>query len=396
MKRCVYILLLLCSIQCREKYDVFIDVPDRGLLVVEGFVNGNGKTTITLSRTTKLSEKRIQPEPRAVLRIEGEDNSVNYLYETDEGTYVTDSIFLEPAVNYRLKIFTEDRNEYESDYRSLITTPPIDSITWQYRDGIVDFFAHSNNSSNRSIYYKWDYEETWEFKSTFRAMLQYKITGEGDNAVYEIEYYDPIDHKPNESIFTCWKSNKSTGIVLGSAAQQGERPINLPVRTLPRNAWELSYRYSILVEQYGLREDSYEFFRRMKKNSENLGTIFDAQPSQLFGNMVCTTDSAIDVIGFVEFSTVTQKRFFVLCELIPGVPYDPDCPFWVELDPTFPPYPYANDPAVIIQVYKHRGLLPTIPQKTAPGGFPITFYAERPRCVDCRLRGTNVKPDFWP
>src|SRR5688500_14090320 len=101
MKKLWYLLLLCSCINCREKYDVFIDVPDRGLLVVEGYVNGNGRTRIALSRTTLLSEKKIQPELHAVLVIEGEDNSTNYLYDIGEGVYVTDSIQLNPGLKYR-------------------------------------------------------------------------------------------------------------------------------------------------------------------------------------------------------------------------------------------------------------------------------------------------------
>jgi hypothetical protein len=397
MKKLCYLLLLCSGINCREKYDVFIDVPDRGLLVVEGYVNGNGRTRITLSRTTLLSEKKIVPELHAVLVIEGEDNSTNYLYDIGDGVYVTDSIQLDPSLKYRLRIYAFNQEEYLTDFRSIVATPAIDSISHVYNDGIVNFYSHSKNSDDRSIYYKWDYDETWEFKSTFRATLQYKITGQGAGRTFEIEYYDSVNHTHNESIYTCWKNNKSTGIILGSAAQVGDEPINLPVRTLARNAFQLTYLYSILVTQYGLRADSYEFFRRMKKNSESLGTIFDAQPSELVGNIVCVTNPHEEVIGFVEFTRISQKRYFVYGPFLPGTPYDPDCPFWEELDPNFGGYPYENDPDLILQVFYHRGLVPTIPEKIDPvTKHVLTFYAERPRCVDCTMRGSNIKPDFWP
>lgn len=396
MRKVIYLVVLLCCVQCREKYEVFIDVPDRGLLVVEGYVNGDGITQVRLSRTTQLSDRTIKPELRAVLFIEGKDGTQNFLYEVREGEYTNDSIQLNPSIEYRLKIFTEDRSEYETDYRSIIQTPVIDSVSHNYHDGIVDFYSHSRNADDRSIFYKWDYVETWEFRSTFFASLQYKITGEGNNKKYEVEWYDSATRKHNDSIYRCWKEEQSTGIILGSAAQQGNKPIMLPVRTLKRDAFQLTFLYSILVKQYGLREESYEFYRRMKKNSESLGTIFDAQPSELVGNLTCVTDPSQQVIGFVEFGKVSEKRYFVYGPFIPGNPYDPDCPFWEEIDPLFPPYPYENKPEVVIQVYKHRGLVPTVPRELDANGNVVRFYAERPRCVDCTMRGSNVKPAFWP
>lgn len=391
-------MLIASGIQCRERYDVFIKAGTRDLLVVEGFINGKGKSKINLTRTTSLSEKSIVPVTRGVLRIEGEDQSINYLYETSDGVYVTDSIMLNPDVKHRLRIFLDEGSkEYETDFRKIIQTPAIDSISYFYHNETVDFFAHSQNSADHSIFYKWDYAETWEFRSPFRAKLQYKITGEGNNAKYEIEWYDPVNRSYNDSIYVCWKDNQSTGIILGSAALQIDEAIRLPVRTLPRNAWQLSFLYSILVTQFGLQADAYEFYRRMKKNSETLGTIFDAQPSELVGNIRAVTNPSEKVIGFVEFCTVSEKRIFVWGRDLPGTPYDPDCEYWEELDPLFPEYPYENDPEVIIQVYKHRGLIPTVPEYTDPLTREVlTFYAERPRCVDCTMHGSNIKPEFWP
>jgi len=32
----------------------------------------------------------------------------------------------------------------------------------------------------------------------------------------------------------------------------------------------------------------------------------------------------------------------------------------------------------------------------SPGGVITDYTASTPDCMDCRLRGTNIKPDFWP
>jgi hypothetical protein len=39
------------------------------------------------------------------------------------------------------------------------------------------------------------------------------------------------------------------------------------------------------VYQYALTKDQYDYWTELKKNSEQLGTLFDAQPSQLNSNI---------------------------------------------------------------------------------------------------------------
>ena len=59
MKKIVYCLLvLLAAAGCKEKYVSPVISPATGYLVVEGTINsGQGTTTITLSRTTKLDNQ---------------------------------------------------------------------------------------------------------------------------------------------------------------------------------------------------------------------------------------------------------------------------------------------------------------------------------------------------
>ena len=78
-------------------------------------------------------------------------------------------------------------------------------------------------------------------------------------------------------------------------------------------------RYSILVKQIVLTKDWYEWKQQLQKNTEQLGSIFDAQPSQTGGNIVCTTDTTAKVIGFVGCTSEIEKRIFISRAQIPEV-----------------------------------------------------------------------------
>jgi hypothetical protein len=73
----------------------------------------------------------------------------------------------------------------------------------------------------------------------------------------------------------------------------------------------LGIRYSILVKQYALTEDGYHYYQILKKNTESLGSIFDAQPSELTCNFHSLQDPTEIVIGFFSASSVVQKRIFI-------------------------------------------------------------------------------------
>jgi hypothetical protein len=149
------------------------------------------------------------------------------------------------------------------------------------------------------------------------------------------------------------------------------------------------------LKQYALTKDGYEFFSKMKKNTESLGSVFDAQPSELSGNITCTTDPSEIVIGFVDVTTVESKRIFISNESLQNWGYELGCKAFFEPDPAFSAYPYPNDPNLFNHIAE-RDVVPTTPAETGPGGSVKKFYANMRVCVDCTMRGSNVKPVFWP
>src|SRR5687768_9005299 len=175
MKKSIYCILILLSAQCREKYEIPFEVPITGYLVVDGIINsGEGETNINLSRTTILSDRRIVSEAGAIVQVEGEDNSLFNLIEKDSGRYSIDQLPITDALKYRLRIRTKDAKEYVSEFVEVKNTPVIDSISWRRNNG-VEMFVHAHDPQNSTRYYKWDYDETWEFESTFLTNLVFEL-----------------------------------------------------------------------------------------------------------------------------------------------------------------------------------------------------------------------------
>jgi len=397
MKKWLCIFLILASVKCREAYNPKPATNGDGALVVEGVLNANGITTISLSRTTRLSDKRIAPEIGAFLFIEDENSGASFpLQEKSGGLYQSEDLIFDAAEKYRLRITTYDNRQYATAFKDVITTPVIDSLSWQQTGSGVEIFTHAHDDLNSTRFYKLDYEEDWEFHSAYRATLYFReVPPDPAGNRFVLDYLVPSTQSVDLRLFICYNKRNSSNINIVSTDKLGSNVLYAPVRNIPHASIELSVLYSINVKQYALSEEAYEFYSRMKKNTESLGSIFDAQPSELSGNVTCTTDPGELVIGYVECTTVQTKRLFINNDQLADWGYDLGCPVYVEPNPKFSEYPYPNDPALFENIYA-RGLVPTTVAESGPFGEIKKFFVNTVRCVDCRQRGTNNKPDFWP
>jgi len=383
MKRGLCLLLFMGAFACKQRYVSPYHSPVTGYLVVEGVVNsGAGNTTLKLSRTTPLSNiDTIANETGALVRLEGQDNSLYVFAENTSGQYSASNLNLNTSGKYRIHINTANGEEYISDYVGINNDPPIDSVNWQSDSSGVQLFVNTHDPQNNTHYYQWEYSETWEFHSFDLTNLKYLIKYGPEGNIYNVAYRDSTDPQ----IFKCWQSNSSQILIIGSSAKLSQDLIFLqPLASIPRNSWELSVLYSIDVKQYGLTSDAYTFLSEMKKNTEETGSIFDAQPSQFSSNLHCISDTSKTVIGFITICPVQEKRIFISNSSVPGWAYNSGCYEIVigNIQDTLNKY--------------GPGTLPSLPVQTGPGNSIITFTIAPATCIDCTLRGTNVKPSYWP
>jgi hypothetical protein len=370
-------MLLLFSWACKESYDAPVKSTRNAYLVVDGFINnGTDSTYVHLTHTFTLDDSsRVTPELRAKVTVEGKSNGSYSLQEWGGGVYGIPSLALNTAQPYRLHILTAAGKEYVSDYLELKTSPPIDSISWQRTAaGNVQIYANTHDPQNASHYYRWEYQETWEFNSAYYAILKY------------------VNHKiaplfPNP-YYTCWKYASSTSILLGSSTKLSTDEISqAPLALIPSGSWKLQIRYSILVRQYVLTADAYNFWQQMQKNTEQIGSIFSPQPSEPKGNVHSLKDPTEQVIGFVSAGTFRQQRIFITPGQIPDWHSDPY--FTCSL---------LDIPEDSLEYYLGGSsfILPVDYSPTSSGQGPPRYDIADAYCVNCTLTGTNIKPSYWP
>jgi hypothetical protein len=397
----------IVTVGCRKPYVPPAVSSTNSYLVVEGVINaGSDSTFIKLSRTVKISDKIVaNPETGATLTVEGDQSSSYPLTEISKGNYASAGLNLDNNRKYRLRIRTADNKQYLSDYVEVLNSPPIDSISYDIKGALtqpgVNIYVSTHDATNKVLYYRWDYQETWMIVSYYPSYFK----SNGDTVLGRNQLTD--------NITDCWQSDTSSTVVLGSSAKLTQNIIfHQPIISIASSSEKVHTRYSILVRQYALSKDAYNFYVNIKKNSEQLGSIFDALPSGLNGNIHSVTNPAEPVIGYMSVGRTISKRVFIDnrdlpkwkvdtsyytgCHLAFDWPTIPCCYY------VFPPGPKNQVDAYInynSNAYNINGnqdpLIPIDAIVIHPGMPPIGYTASTRQCVDCTMRGTNKKPAFW-
>jgi hypothetical protein len=216
----------------------------------------------------------------------------------------------------------------------------------------------------------------------------------------------------------------SNQVFVGSSAKLAEDVIAAQLLGgLANGSEKLGHIYTMQLKQYALTQDGYNYYLNLKTNTEQLGSIFDSQPSLAKGNIHCITSPNDVVIGFVSASTVAAKQFNLHAndiQLRAPDPYGLD--EWLHNSTTYRFYnayyfappdtsscrtaaistaPYATFALRASKTFAKGDslLFEGIPfiQADAPGSVGYAYYYAPKNCVDCRLKGgTNIRPSYFP
>jgi len=396
------ILAITFTYGCKKLYAPPAITADNNYLVVEGVIAaGQDSTIINLSRTVQLSGVNSHKRELGAKVSVGDEQGANYsLSEVDSGKYAAPPLNLDNSHKYRLNITTTDGQIYSSDYVPVKVTPPIDSLYYKIQSTTINYYnniqssgleiyADTHDPANNTRYYRWDYTETYI----------YQTDGQSD---YILDTTNPDSLKwsrlrtPAEQIHTCYITMNSSAIkVNNTAALSSDVIANNAITQIPSTSEKVLHRYSIIVRQYALTKDGYNFWAMLKKNTQQIGTIFDAQPSANTTNLHCTSDPSRIVLGYVSASSITQKRIFIDQTQLPYWPYNspllcsPDGACW-------------GKGAPLPQMLSYGQLVPTGPIVATAGclGEKMPSFAVSVQdytCVDCRIHlgGKTIKPAFW-
>jgi hypothetical protein len=378
----IWLFILTLSIGCKKPYNPKVINSPRSYLVVEGTINTNDTTTIKLSRTVNINSSTTLNPVEGSIQVESDNGDKYGLFEAAPGIYKLVGVTLDSTRKFRLRINTPgDGNEYLSDYEQAKAAPPIDSIGFSVTGKGIQLYANTHDPKNATHYYRFDYVETWRFHSMF-------------NSSYISSGTAVVPRSQDQLVYYCFASSASTSIILGSSARLKQDVLfQAPITAIESTSEKIELKYSILLREYALTPDAYKFWETLKKNTEELGSIFDAEPTTLSGNIHNTHDAADIVVGFISAGTVAKKRVFIASEQLPNT-FLPKYPYDCQIDSTFYNDPHSHSNTVLQRILAGAEV-PVNAIFSNAGPNPIGFTASDIYCIDCTLRGSKQQPDFW-
>lgn len=443
-----YILLILISLlfwACVEPFDaspdLFSDSGIEGALVVEAnLIDKVQLQVVLLSRiqkverdsTVNVDEDRLfntntpvliknglgpATESGAVVEIRDDNGQVYSFQETDEGTYTSVSAFAAlPNSAYQLYVRTSDGKEYTSIEMTLPETSNIDRVYAERMtsesgaDG-VGIFVDASYPSNGSKRFRYTFEETYKIVAPLWTPYEFEIIRENQEVitndqgeVVDVLYPDVrlVPRAREEQV--CYKTDPSNiEVLLNANTLGGTATQRTLVRFVGVDNPIIAHRYSILVKQWGISGEAFEFYERLLSFSQSESLFSQVQPGSLEGNIAEVGGNA-PVIGFFDVSSeVSQRLFFNFEDFFPGEPLPPyfggfDCgegdyiaPLLGNPERDGPPALGCPDP--LIPMIK-MGLVEFLDDHV-PSECQGPYRVVPTICGDCNIVGSNVKPDFW-
>lgn len=371
-----YIALILVFLKsCIEPFEPELNNYD-DVLIIDGIVtNQDEDYSIKITRSYAYDENSDEKLSGAVVKVLDDSGNEYGFYEKEPGVYIkTNSDFIGiPGRKY--KVWIQSGGEiYESEPQLMHQPVPIDSVYYApdtrvsgdddgKTDGI-EVFVDVLHPADDVKYYAWEYDETWQFTAPYVSA-----------------------NRPGVSL--CYKTARSGSFILGNTVSFQNRMLkNHPVYFISDNSNRLIRRYSTLLKQYTLSEESYLFLSNLQKNNETTGSLFDPTPLMIQGNISCSSNPDVPVMGFFQVSAVSTKRLFVDRDDLPKNFYFP-----TGFESCTVEEVSVND---YIEI-RRQNSSGKIKMDTIFDPMRGTFirYVNFEACFDCSLTGTKLKPEFW-
>ncbi|WP_029271778.1 DUF4249 domain-containing protein [Flavobacterium sp. KJJ] len=373
------------------------------VIVIEATItNENKNQEIKLTRTYQLDGVKSKFETEAVVYIT--DNSGNkYDFEENNELYTSVNQFQASAdKEYQLHILTKDGRSYVSTAEVLPQQTQIESleakaVTKEGQLG-VEITVNSSDPTNKSRYYRYDYEETYKViapKWYYQKAVP-KFFASGSNPKGQVVF-----ENRTEEARVCFLSQKSNDLLLTNTNNLAEDKVtNFPVRFILSTDPIIRNRYSILVKQYVQSLAAHTFFETLKEISNSGSILSQTQPGFFYGNIKSLDNPGEKVIGFFNVASYSEKRlFFNFTDLLNGQPipeYQYNCPAPIpdadNADYLFT-YCFANNSAC--QGNLILDLLASGTKVYFPTENPIGYILYPIECGDCTSFSSNIKPSFW-
>lgn len=378
MKYGLLLLLVMMFHSCIEPYQAEIGEDHELVSYEASLIKGEQEQVLKITSTSNLGKPEWKPVSGCVAMIEDDRNHIYNYVEGDPGVYKVQIPDQELTFDrlYKLHVVTPDGTIYESTWERIEKGTKVDSLYHRIEDKFDDinqelmqgiqFYIDVKASDTLSRFYRWKLIETYEFTSI--APITYYLTGD------PLAPYGSFDDE--WKYYRCWMTRQINEFFLSSTHQLSvNEKLQIPVYYVANNTERLKIKYSLLVRQFPLSNEAYDYWEKARFETKESGGLYTRQPGQPICNIRNVDNDEELVLGYFWASQVTEQRI-----IVPRPPslevYDHSCslqeydPRWHNSGP-FPRYIWVNP----IRSISYTGSI---------------------GCFNCVAKGGDLqKPEYW-
>ena len=324
----VFLLLFETITGCVDEIKLSQDAKEAKLIVDGTITNAVGPYTVTLNYSLPYTEAGITQSISGarVSIVEVGGKTANFT-ELSTGIYQTDSAAIRGQVGkaYFLKIRLGNGREYQSKPETILPPVPVDSFKVAFIPDIKNkkpfiLSVKTKDPVEKGNFYRWK----WTHYDTVSICKNSYTVTEGGRFNYKTFCCQK-----------CWQIEPCVGCInIASDALTNGRLIESDIAQLP---FESKKPYFIVLEQYSISSEYYQFWKSVGTQINNSGGIFDNAPAQIQGNLFNINNSEEQVLGYFAASGVSLKPIYVPRNVIGfsarpplelanfDVIYQPDC-----------------------------------------------------------------------
>ena len=313
-KQIIYLSLLFLAItSCEEIYNPHLNVGDKYLVIEAKLYANNQHNQIRLYKSKSIEDTHdYERISGATITLTDDKGVIINAIETETaGTYSLDYM-LDQNRSYYISVQTGGE-DYQSEYQSVPEIPSIDTVYGAYgkyiytrgtsnstdnivtKNGVRLYADMSNNG--KTNFYRFD----------GRMIMQYILEG--------IRTYT-----------YGWKSYYPLGLFnIAGPAEYGTQKniVKHPLEFFNNNFWDyiinqtelkdsfLFEGWIYIIDQYGINENTYNYYNDLNSQLNANGKIFDPVYLQIEGNIKCISNPDVVVLGNFEIVTHKEYRYFL-------------------------------------------------------------------------------------
>jgi len=270
----IIFLLLLVLNACIEPYEPVINETQE-VMVIDGMISDRpGLHQVRVSSSTPYSDPMFKPLDGCVVSVSDDQGNIEFYSESWEeaGIYEAwlDEPFLGVGKAYSLQVVAPSNRIYVSDYDTLLSCPPVDSVYYIHEvsggenpDDVwqgLQFYNDVRGFEDGTRNYRWKATATWEYRSPYTP--QY-VRYQGQNIPYIVD-----------SVSTCYLTETIETVYAASTQLLSENNIyKNKLHYVSDQTPRLAQRYSLLVEQHSLTDQAYDYWEKLAAQSANSASL---------------------------------------------------------------------------------------------------------------------------